>query len=306
MEHVYEPVRTSRSRFVTLRGLRHHLREWGDERDDLATPPVVLLHGWGDASASFQFLVDALGACRRVVAPDWRGFGLSEWSRRSYFFPDYLADLDALLQVLSPDAPVTLVGHSLGGNVACLYAGIRPQRVARLVSLEGFGLPRQEAAQAPQRFAEWLDQAGSEAKFAHYPDRAAFAARLMRDNPRLRPDRARFLAQHLCIEDGARVVPAIDPFHRQVNPVLYRLEEAMACWRQVRAPTLWVVATESFVMRRQVADRADYAARLACFSDLCERRIAGSGHNMHHEQPERLAAVLEDFLRDGSRARLLE
>lgn len=293
MDHIYQPVRASRSRYLHLRGLRHHLREWGDA----AAPLLVLLHGWGDASASFQFLVDALARDWYVVAPDWRGFGESEWTGRPYWFPDYLADLDALLGELSPGAPVVLVGHSLGGNVACLYAGVRPQRVAKLASLEGFGLPRQEVAAAPGRSIEWLDQlAGPPLRFAHYPDRATYVQRLMRDNPRLTAERARFLAQHLALETDAQVVPAIDPMHRLVNPVPYRLEEAMACWRQVCAPTLWVAGEDSFVTRRFAAEPDDYAARQACFADLRERRIADCGHNMHHDQPQRLAEILEDFL----------
>uniref|UniRef100_UPI002362DFF1 alpha/beta fold hydrolase n=3 Tax=Pseudomonadota TaxID=1224 RepID=UPI002362DFF1 len=80
-------------------------------------PPLVLLHGWMDVGASFQFVVDALAGDREVIALDWRGFGLSEASGAGcYWFPDYLADLDALLDAVSPSAPVDLLGHSMGGN----------------------------------------------------------------------------------------------------------------------------------------------------------------------------------------------
>ena len=130
-------MKPSQSHILNVRGLRYHVRTWGDTAD----PKLVLLHGWMDVSASFQFLVDALRRDWYVIAPDWRGFGLSEWAPDGYWFPDYVADLDVLLRQLSPKAPVNLVGHSLGGNVAALYAGIRPARVARLVNLEGFGLP---------------------------------------------------------------------------------------------------------------------------------------------------------------------
>ena len=101
-----------------------------------------LLHGWMDVSASFQFLVDALERDWYVIAPDWRGFGLSEWAAGGYWFLDYLGDLDVLLRLLAQDRSVNLVGHSMGGNVANLYAGVRPERVRKLALLEGFGLPR--------------------------------------------------------------------------------------------------------------------------------------------------------------------
>jgi pimeloyl-ACP methyl ester carboxylesterase len=121
--------------------VRYHVREWGAD----GAPQLFLLHGWMDVSASFQFLVDALSADWRVIAPDWRGFGLTEWRGDAYWFPDYLGDLDAILRFYSPEAAVTLIGHSMGGNVACLYAGVRPARVRRLVALDAFGLADSDA-----------------------------------------------------------------------------------------------------------------------------------------------------------------
>jgi hypothetical protein len=136
-------MKPSESLYVPVRGLRYHVRRWPGN----AQRRMVLLHGWMDVSASFQFLVDALRADWEVLAPDWRGYGLTEWGRSDcYWFPDYLADLDALLDQVQPGAPVDLVGHSLGGNVACLYAGIRPARIRRLVNLEGFGMSVTQSA----------------------------------------------------------------------------------------------------------------------------------------------------------------
>src|SRR5689334_20097331 len=103
-------MRESQSRFLTIRGLRYHVRTWGNEN----APKLVMLHGWMDVSASFQFLVDALEKDWHVLAPDWRGYGLSEWPQDGYWFHDYIGDLDALVREISPDAPVDLVGHSLG------------------------------------------------------------------------------------------------------------------------------------------------------------------------------------------------
>ena len=145
-------MKPSRSAFFPVRGLRYHVREWGDA----SAPKLFLLHGWMDVSASFQFTVDELQREWFVIAPDWRGFGLSEWANQGYWFPDYLADLDAILQRYSRDEPARIVGHSMGGNVANLYAGIRPERVRRLVLAEGFGLPPTTPAEAPERYGRWL------------------------------------------------------------------------------------------------------------------------------------------------------
>ena len=287
-------MKPSQSEFVEIRGLRYHCRCWGDER----APKLFMLHGWMDVSASFQFLVDALRGDWCVIAPDWRGFGLSEWAKHdSYWFPDYFVDLDRLLDHFQPGAPATLVGHSMGGNVAAMYAGIRPERVARLINLEGLGLTGTRAEKAPERYARWLAELGEKPGFRDYENFEALAERLRSNNSRLSGERASFLARHWgrAKPDG-RVELASDPVHKLVNPVLYHLEEAEACWRKVAAPVLWVVGAESNAPEMLKLSSADLAARKACFRRLTERVIPEAGHMLHHDQPERLAAVIEEFL----------
>ena len=102
--------------------------------------------------------MDALKDDHYVIAPDWRGYGQTQsGGADNFWFPDYLADLDFLLDHYSPDHAVNLVGHSMGGNIVMLYTGTRPQRVRRLVNLEGFGMPATRPAQAPGRYAKWMD-----------------------------------------------------------------------------------------------------------------------------------------------------
>lgn len=269
-----------------------------------------MLHGWGDMSATWQFVVDGLAQGWRVLAPDWRGFGLSQWNYDSYWFPDYVADLDALLEYYSPNAPVRLVAHSMGGNVACLYAGLRPERVAGLVNLEGLGLPGRSPAEAPAQYAKWLLHTRDDQQkgFRSYPDYAALAARLQNDNPRLSSEQAAFLAMHLGIEKTGdngelEIHLAIDPCHRWPSPVPYRLEEAMAIWRQVTAPVLWVVAEESYVIKKIFdVTSADYRQRVACFQQLREVMLPDAGHNMQHDQPQKVAQWIDKFFMRGAAA----
>ena len=182
-------MKASRSEFLAVRGRRYHLRIWGE--DD--APTLVVLYGWGDVSASFQFVVDELPGNWRIVAPDWRGFGLTQWNDGPYWFPDYLADLDALLEHYSPDEPASIVGHSMGAIVASLYAGIRPERVSRFANLEGFGLWVSAPGETPDRFDTWLKQIRDDnSSFRHYARREDFATRMCRDNPRLTAERAAF------------------------------------------------------------------------------------------------------------------
>lgn len=270
------------------------MRCWGDPAD----PPLVLLHGWMDVSASFQFMVDALRGRWHVMAPDWRGFGLSQWAPEGYWFPDYLADLDALLDLLCPGQAVPVVGHSMGGNVANLYAGVRPRRVSALVLAEGFGLRATTPAQAPERYARWLDELRQGSRLKPYPHMDAVAQRLMANNPRLARERAEFLARHWSREasEGGFELAA-DPAHKRSNPVLYRLEEAEACWRLIEAPVLWVWGGEGeWVKRWMGEDPADVARRRASFGRLSEVTIPEAGHMMHQDQPEAFAAAVENFL----------
>ena len=277
-----------------MRGLRYHVRRWPRE----GAPRMVLLHGWMDVSASFQFFVDALRGDWDVYAPDWRGYGLTEWGKADcYWFPDYIADLDELLTNLQSSSPVNLVGHSLGGNVAALYAGVRPARVARLVNLEGFGMPPTRPQDAPRRYARWLDELRERPALRPYKDFDALAQRLRAGNKRLSADKAAFLARHWGreAEDGSVVLRG-DPAHKIVNPVLYRADEARACWEQVSAPVLWVEAAESDTPTRMKLDLGELARRRSAFPNIQVNILDDAGHMLHHDQPEALARLVEGFL----------
>jgi len=293
MHEIYEPRRAPAHEEAVVRGLRHHVTRWpGRDGGGL----VVLLHGWMDTGDTFQFLVDEMPDRHAFVAPDWRGFGRSEWPADGYWFPDYFGDLDALLDLWSPEAPVTIVGHSMGGNIATLYAGIRPERVSRVVCIEGFGLPRTESSQAPGRYREWLKELRHVHKLAAFPSLDAFAHLLMRRNARLTPGRARFIAQSWTRPaDGGGVQVLGDPRHKRVNAVLYRREEAEACWREIVAPVLYVVAAQSEYLPRLGEDgRPEHMAGIIRRLEPCT--IEDASHMLHHERPAELARAIEAFL----------
>jgi pimeloyl-ACP methyl ester carboxylesterase len=291
------PLRQSRSEFLMLRGLRMHIRHWGDEN----APKLFMMHGWMDMSASFQFIVDCLQQDWHVIAPDWRGFGLSERANADcYWFPDYLGDLDALLDQLAPEEAVHLLGHSMGGNIATLYAGIRPQRIAKLVNLEGFGLGNTEPAQAPGRYAQWLDELRNPPEMRAYASLAEVTQRLRKNNPRLSDERAEFLAAHwAATDDDGQWRILGDPAHKIISATLYHTEEVLACWKNISAPVLWVEAEHTDMWRwmgprEQV--RAEIERRMAVIANVTPALMPDAGHMLHHDQPEKVAALIEDFL----------
>jgi len=294
-------MKAAQSHRVSLRGLDHHVLTWGHP----AAPKLFLLHGWMDVAASFQFLVDALEREWYAIAPDLRGYGRSGWQPQGYWFPDYVADLEALLDAFAPGEAAALVGHSLGGNIVLHYAGVRPQRVRAVVSLDGFGIPAEDASVAPAKFRAWLDAQAQPAEFAPYASLQKVAARLGKNNRRLTPERAQFLARHWAEElpDGSARLTS-DPRHKLPFPTVYRLEEVFAIWRSIRAPALWLVGAESSVPQRldgaAAGEGADPFAgvrrRLAHVPDGRLVVIADAGHMLQHDQPAAVAAAIEPFL----------
>jgi pimeloyl-ACP methyl ester carboxylesterase len=295
-------MRPFRSHRIPLRGLEHHVLTWGDPE----APKLFLVHGWMDVGASFQFLVDVLRRDWYAIAPDLRGYGRTAWQPQGYWFPDYVADVEALVDALALGESVNLVGHSLGGNIVMHYAGVRPQRVRTLVSLEGFGIPAEAPSAAPAKFAKWLDALNDPPTFARYRSLAAVADRLQKNNRRLPRDRALFLAHHWAetAPDGTAALVS-DPRHKMPFPTVYRIEEVYAVWNRIKAPVLWVAADDSDIPAwlndtMEDGDAADGFAgirrRMAQVSGARLARVAGAGHMVHHDQPEAVAAAIESFL----------
>jgi pimeloyl-ACP methyl ester carboxylesterase len=253
-----------------------------------------------DCSPTFQFVVDALSREWRVIAPDWRGYGESEWLNRPYWFPDYYADLDGLLSRYSPDKPVRLVGHSMGANIAGSYAGLRPQRVSQLVMLDFLGLKPAIDDDSPNLLGRWLGYVdnGIVANFhPNYPNCEALATRLMEANPRLTEARAAFLSWNVSrINSDATVTMACDPWRRVPSPLVYHIEDTLACWRRIEAPVQLQIAEHGFVIQRFGNDPQEFKRRLSSFSNLCTVSIPDSGHNVQHDQPEHVATAIKDFL----------
>lgn len=301
---MYQAQKPSQSTFIPIRHLQYHVRQWGSPTADQA--PLVLVHGWMDVAASWQFMVDALQAQRWIIAPDWRGFGLTREpgpAPDSYWFADYLADLDLLLDHFARDRQVDLVGHSMGGNVAMMYGGVRPERMRRLVNLEGFGLPATKPAQAPGRYAKWIDEIKSlhagEMTLKAYDSPEGVARRLMKTNPRLAADKAAWLARHWAAPNaqGQWEIQG-DPAHKVISAHLYQVEEALEIYRRISAPVLSVTASDDSLSQwwKGTFTLAQYQERLKAVPQLQSAVIADAGHMLHHDQPDALARLIENFL----------
>lgn len=288
MEH-----RKSRTEKIDIRGLRYNIRHWGP--DD--APTVFFLHGWMDCSPTFQFLVDALKESWHVIAPDWRGYGESEWLSCPYWFPDYYADLHCLLEHYSSGIPAKLVAHSMGANIAATYAGLRPERVSQLVMLDFLGLKPPIDDDSPTVIGRWLKNIEDGPPQGLYPSSDALAARLIELDPRLSEQRAAFLSWNVGrFRSDGMVELACDPWHRVPAPTVYRIEDVMTCWKRIEAKVLLLIAGYGLVNKRFGNDPQEFKRRIGSLQQLEIVNITDSGHNLQHDQPELTAAAIEQFL----------
>ncbi len=286
--------RPSQSRYYQARGLRFHVRHWdAPRRPD--EPLKVILHGWLDLSATWQRVVDHLPAHWAIAAPDQRGFGLSDGAGDTYWFYDYLADLDLLLEHISPNTPVDLIGHSMGSQVAALYAGAQPSRVRRLVGLDGFYLPQSSPDRAPLQLRRWFQDLREPPEEKIYPDLETLAQRIAKRQPGLDEQGALFVARcwSEATADG-QVRLLGDHRHRQHGPLLYRDEEAKAIFAQVTAPTLILDAAASHMAA--FAKNEIRQQRIDCFADHEQRQIESAGHMLHFDAPRETADEINRFL----------
>lgn len=289
---MYSALKPSRSLFVELRGLKHHVRVWGDD----GARPLFLFHGAWDASPTFQFLVDALMLSWKVIVLDWRGCGQSDWAS-AYWLAELVADLEAFTDLFSPDEPIAAAGHSMGAHALQFFASARPERIRRLVSLDGFALATETPERAGQRYRAWLDHLKSVRQMKGYATIEAMGERLVHNNSFLAAEKAAFLAAHLTRRqaDGT-FVWAFDPLHRDPFPV----ETRPGGWDNpcltAQTSVLLLSTGRNRAPRLPVEDVEKLIGRVPRHAHI---HLSKVGHNLHHEMPEFVAGVIEPFLDTG-------
>jgi len=287
----YAPRRVASCSEVSGRAGSMAVTRWGPD----APAPIVLLHGWMDCGAAWQLLVDRLPDEWPLLAVDWPGYGRSARRADHYWFPEHFAELDWLLDEISPHAPARLIGHSMGGTVASMYAGIRPGRVAWLVNMEGFGMPALAQAQLPGLVAGWLDSLRALPAARRYAELEELAAALMRAHPRLPGAHARFLARAWTRPVAGGFEMLADPRQQLRTPIRYARADVEICWTNVLAPQLLLCGAESAHAGNVLG--ADGLARLRqLMPKLSIESIAEAGHLLLHEQPQRVAGVITRFV----------
>ncbi len=271
--------------------LRLHYIDWGNED----APALLLVHGIHDHCRTWDDLAAQFADDYHIVAPDLRGHGDSQWLRGSgYHYLDYIYDLHQLI-AQADLAPVVLVGHSMGGAIAALFAGVYPHLVSRLVLVEAIGLWGADAPPVPvhARIQEWVENTRALAARMprRYQDLSEAYHRMQQANPQLSDAQALHLTIHGSNqnEDGT-FSWKYDNYTYNFTPGGISTDDTVALWQRIDCPTLVINASDG------LEHRIGHDGTMQYFSDARLVELSPAGHWTYHDQPETVVQHLRDFL----------
>ncbi len=282
------------SRTYFSQRLRLHYVDWGNPD----APPLLLLHGGRDHCRNWDWIAQALCDRYHIIAPDLRGHGDSAHSSDGYYTMEgFVYDLAQIIHQLGL-APLNIVAHSLGGNIAVRYAGLYPENVRKLVSIEGLGdapavVAERRKTPVFERMRNWIDQ--QRTMSSRMPRRYASIEealqRMMQENPHLTSERARHLTVHGVIqnEDGSYSWK-FDNYLRVFPPVDISQRDKEQLWQRISCPTLLVYGKQSW------ASNPAEDGRAAHFRNARVSLYDNAGHWVHHDRHDDFLAEVEAFL----------
>ncbi|EGG99059.1 Alpha/beta hydrolase [gamma proteobacterium IMCC2047] len=282
------------SKFIESTRLRLHYRDWGN----IEAPPLLLVHGGFDHCRSWDWAASQLCNDYRVITPDLRGHGDSEWSGgNAYSMADYVCDMAELIDQLAL-SPVSIIGHSLGGAITLKYAGAFPEKVKQLVIIEGLVPPQkmQEENEAPpaQKLARWVKQMQRFVKRPHrrYASQEEAIKRMHEANSHLTETYARHLAIHGSRqnEDGSYSWK-FDPLLRAHQPFDMNGRDSQQLWQNIDCPVLLMRGEDSWASDPAKDGRAAY------FQQAEVMNFADAGHWLHHDQFDLFMAAVTGVLK---------
>jgi pimeloyl-ACP methyl ester carboxylesterase len=272
--------------FFQANGLRHHALEWGNS-DGAA---IVLLHGLRSYAATWAPVAEKLGDDYRLIALDHRGRGDSDWDvKRQYFTPNYVSDVEALVAHLGLKKFI-LVGHSMGGTNALVYAMLHPEQVVALVvedmgpgaSASGSGAERirREVANTPVIFADWA------AGRAFWRERRPMITQEALDS--------RMLHSMKSLPDGTVTwkYDAQGIAQARLDPDPARVTDLWPAVKRLQCPTLLLRGAESDFLSAVTAKRMVDATPWIEWHD-----IPAASHYVHDDNPCAFLQCIGDFIK---------
>ena len=281
------------SHYFYSQRLKLHYVDWGNAEK----PLLVLVHGGRDHARNWDWVAQTLRGDYHIIVPDLRGHGDSEWARGSeYAMVEYVVDLSQLLAQLN-SFPATLIGHSLGGGIVLQYSGVYPEKVHKVISIEGLGPPpdmiQQQPKHAHERMELWISQmrdlAGRLPRRYKTLDEAV--KRMQEANTRLSAEQAYHLTVHgmNLLEDGTYTWK-FDNYVRAQSPYRFNIDDAREIWGRITCPTLLFRGAESWASDPLKDGRAQ------AFGNVKVVTIPNAGHWVHHDQLDLFLKEVQEFL----------
>lgn len=274
--------------------LRLHYVDWGNA----GAPLLLLIHGGRDHCRNWDWVAEALRHDYHIIAPDLRGHGDSQWMLGgSYNQLDYVYDIAQLVRQIA-DEPITIIGHSLGGAISLTYTGLYPERVRKLIAIEGLGpspamLEARLAQRPEERLRQWVDDLHrlSGRVPRRYTSLEEAYERMQAENPHLSESQARHLTIHGSNqnEDGT-FSWKFDNYVRVFAPAGLDHKDQQALWGRIECPTLLVRGMESWASDPEQDGRAGY------FRHARVANVPAAGHWVHHDQLEVFLQLAREFL----------
>ncbi len=279
----------------TAGGLKHRILEWGSRRED--QPTIVMVHGYLDCAGSFSALASLLSGSFgfHCIAADVRGHGGTEWVGQGgyYHFFDYVRDLRDLVTQVGGERPI-LLGHSMGGGIATLFAGTWPEELSALVLLEGLGPPAEDYGDGPDRMRRWLRELDgvAERPFRSFESLEKVGQRLGRLWPTVPAERLLDVARWQTRREGDHYVWSYDPAHRTRTPMIFRPDRWAPFLQAIRCPVLTITGGQSWYRW------PDLEERRANLVDRTHVHIETASHMLHLDSPLGVSSAIYAFIKD--------
>ena len=279
--------------YISQRTKLHYV-DWGNPD----APPLLLIHGGRDHCRNWDWIAEELRHDWHIIAPDMRGHGDSEWSTDgNYSVQNYIYDIAQLVHQKEL-SPVTIVSHSMGGNIALRYTGLYPENVRKLVAIEGLGpspkmIEETQGTSTAERWRKWIDQkrAASAKMHRKYDTFEDAFGRMQGENKHLSDEQARHLTIHAVNqnEDGT-FSWKFDPHMRVWGPFDLHHEEVQKIWGEITCPTLLCYGDDSW------ASNPEKDGRIKYFKNARVKNYQNAGHWLHHDQFDQFLGDLREFL----------
>lgn len=277
--------------------LRLQYVDWGNE----GAPHMLLLHGGRDHCRSWDWVARAMRDDYHVIAPDFRGHGDSQWAiGSSYPFADFVYDIDQLM-CQKRMAPATIISHSMGGVISLMYAGLFPQKVEKLIVIEGTwqfddGINALNKDPVVDRFDHWMAQMRDSAARTprKYETLDAAVERMRQENPRLSEEQAWHLTRFgsNMNEDGT-FSWKFDNYMRAIAPATLDEHDVKELWGRITCPVLLFYGNQSYIEDPRKKGLLDL------FQDVRLHEVDGAGHWLHHDELDEFLSVSKDFLKNA-------